>query len=86
MPFGLVTQRELDQRAEELRKEFQRAVAFEEEIRYEWASWYDKFRALYQRLLKREKKAAQVDPGATNGEGEVQEYPLPLRRFNRRGF
>ncbi len=72
MPFGLVTRSELEQHRRELQAEVKAAIAFEEEIKYEWALWFNKFRSLYATLLKREKKAAQDAPGGT-----IVDEPVP---------
>jgi hypothetical protein len=74
MPFGFVTRRQLDQQREDLRKEIAATGAAIEEIQYEWAKWYNKFRSLYAMLLKREKKAdgdAEQPPTPGEGEGEI---------------
>jgi hypothetical protein len=71
MPFGLVTKKYLEQHLAELREEFQSSAAFQDELRFEWARWYDKFRSLYLMLLKRDKKAAKEASGEANGDGEA---------------
>jgi hypothetical protein len=75
MPFGLITKKQLDVHLDELRQEFQAAIAFEEEIKLEWADWYAKFRGLYMRLKKAEAKAAKDDPGPTNGDEPAPDSP-----------
>ena len=68
--FGLVTKRELDQLRADLVKDVRDGKALQEELAYEWAKWFNKFRSLYAMLLKREKSAA--DDGAG-----VEETPAP---------
>lgn len=84
MPFGWVTRAQLDAKADELRKEIAAGLAFEEEMKYEWALWFNKFRSLYATLLKREKKVAKDDAGETNGDELVSQEGGKFR--SRRGF
>jgi hypothetical protein len=84
--FGFVTRRELEQLLEERDHKQKRQI---EDLAFEWARWYDKFRSLYAMLLKREKKSSEdapsepIDPAAV-----VDHPPLPRSRFphSRRGF
>lgn len=69
--FGLVTKRELDQLRADLVKDVRDGKALQEELAYEWAKWFNKFRSLYAMLLKRE-KSATADDGAG-----VEETPAP---------
>jgi len=88
MFFGLITKRELDQLREDLTRDVRKGQAFQQEIEYEWAKWFDKFRSLYARLLKREQKSAQDAPGDTNGEPDASKQPRRQLDFphSRRGF
>jgi len=58
--FGLVTRRELERALDERDEAWKRRV---EELAFEWARWYDKFRSLYAMLLKREKKVDHTEAG-----------------------
>jgi hypothetical protein len=86
--FGLVTKRQLEQHREDLAREVEAGRKDMEAMKYEWASWYDKFRSLYARLLKRA-KTAEAAPGEANGDDVDQDHPpagiQPLFR-SRRGF
>jgi len=93
MVFGLVTKRELDQLREELTQQLRKGQAFEQELEYEWAKWYDKFRSLYARLLKREKSDGSSPAGgrdAVDGDAipgkEAHATPVPSFPHSRRGF
>jgi hypothetical protein len=59
--FGLVTRAELERRVVELREELKKSDAELEEMKFEWAKWFNKFRSLYAMLLKREKNTAPGD-------------------------
>jgi hypothetical protein len=88
MPFGFVTKRQLDQLREDLTKDVRAGQAFQEELQYEWAKWFNKFRSLYAMLLKREKsgEGAGVEPTGTDDEAPSSAGP-PARLFrSRRGF
>jgi len=84
--FGLVTRKELEKRLDDRDRELKRAT---EELAFEWARWFDKFRSLYAMLLKREKKASEDAPGSTIVDESVPQDPAQ-RRFHfpnsRRGF
>ncbi len=90
MFFGLVTKRELDQLREELTQQVRKGQAFQQELEYEWAKWYDKFRSLYARLLKREKAAGPEGDGA--GDTAAETRPVDRQAaglqfpHSRRGF
>ncbi len=51
-------------------------------IRVEWETMYDQFRRLLAKLSKREQRAAQDAPGATNGDsaGSLPQTMNPLAR------
>jgi hypothetical protein len=90
MPFGLVTKKQLDALAADLRREIEESVAFKDEMEYAWTGWYAKYRALYARLMKQAKKIEDeeaADAEAGNGSGATESVPSqrPLFR-SRRGF
>lgn len=82
--FGLVTRRELERALDERDEAWKRRV---EELAFEWARWYDKFRSLYAMLLKREKK---TDGGASESEPapDAGKPGVPVRQsfLSRRQF
>jgi hypothetical protein len=83
--FGLVTKKQLELHAEELRRDVERGRRDMEELKLEWLSVYDKFRTLLARWTKRDKKAADDPSGPTNGDEPVaQDPPLPSIRFHSR--
>lgn len=90
--FGIVTKTQLDRKVEELRAEFQAAVRFEEDIKYEWAEWYNKFRLLHARLMKRDLPKDPKDElaaGDSNGKNPPADSEVPVARSfpnSRRGF
>jgi hypothetical protein len=89
MIFGLVTRRELDRLKADLTKDQHDFVQELEEIKYEWAKWFNKFRSLYAMLLKREKSAgAEDEPGGVQPAAGGSDQPRPLIAFphSRRGF
>jgi hypothetical protein len=79
--FGLVTKRQLEQHAEDLRREVERSRADIDALKLEWFSMYDKFKMLLHRWTKRDK--------AAQGDGPKEEQPgtteLQFPR-SRRGF
>jgi hypothetical protein len=94
MPFGFVTQRQLDRHREELARalhaaeEDQRRVI--EKLTVEWEEWFDKFRRLYARLSKRVTDSQNVDqvedappPPPTN---DAPNEALVMNRRRMRGF
>src|SRR5439155_26495145 len=65
--FGLVTRRELRELEERWKKKL-------EELEYEWADWYGKFRNLHARLAKRVKDADRApEPDGADGGDPVRE-------------
>src|SRR6266536_2250716 len=102
MPFGFVTQRQLDQHREELRRDLRSAEEDQrrayEKLELEWSEWFDKFRRLYARLSKRVRDAAderpvEAGPGTTGepsgGAPESRELPpvsAAALRRRMRGF
>jgi hypothetical protein len=56
--LGHYTKRELDQKFDDLRREWRVAQA-------DWEEWYDRFRRLYARLTKRVKDAEKLDGGGS---------------------
>ena len=86
--FGLVTKRELEKAIADAREDNVRAL---QEMQFEWSRWYDKFRQLYAQWVKRDKKAAEDEPGGSAGElGPESVQPAGDRRLrfpnSRRGF
>jgi hypothetical protein len=86
--FGLVTRRELEKAIAAADAERKREL---EEIAFEWARWFDKFRTLYAQWVKRDKKAAEDAPGSTIDAGADGSAPRAVaydRPFpnSRRGF
>jgi len=87
--FGLVTKRELDQLRADLVKDVRDGKALQEELAYEWAKWFNKFRSLYALLLKREKKTAEgLDDGGSGPREDAPAPPSSLAALKRglRGF
>jgi len=84
--FGLITRRQLEKILDERDQHQKRAL---EEMAFEWARWFDKFRSLYAMLLKREKKSSEDAPSSTIVDESVPHDP-PQRHFpfpnSRRGF
>jgi len=87
--FGLITRRELEKLLDERDRQLKRE---REEMAFEWARWFDKFRSLYAQWLKRDKKAVEDPSGSTivdesSPQGvdprSVQKYRFPN---SRRGF
>jgi hypothetical protein len=85
MPFGLVTQKQLDALAADLRREIEASRTWQDDIVMQWESWYAKFRALYARIMKQAKKGEQEALEETNGGQPGVELP-PIRFRPRRGF
>lgn len=50
-----------------------------EEVDVEWLDWYNKFKSLYARLAKAEKRRG-ADDGGGDGAGEVDELRPPGQR------
>jgi hypothetical protein len=101
MPFGFVTQRQLDQHREELAREIEAAredqARLWKKIEVEWNEWFDKFRRLYARLAKRARDAddeggVEVGRGADESPPErapadpAQPSPVVQLRRRLRGF
>lgn len=87
--FGLVTQRELTRALEAQAEEHKRAM---EKLEYEWAAWFDKFRLLHARLVKRD-KASAAEPAAVDSGGvpiaddeQPPQRPAQLKFRSRRPF
>jgi len=83
--FGLVTKRELDQLRADLVADVRKGQALQEELSYEWAKWFNKFRSLYAMLLKREKSAAADTPEHEGGEDSAAP-PRPSLSTLKRGL
>ena len=87
--FGLVTKRELDQLRADLVEDVRKGRALQEEMQYEWAKWFNKFRTLYAMLLKREKSAGESQsPDAGEADRPTPDAPPRLATLKRglRGF
>ena len=82
--FGLVTKRELDQLRADLVKDVRDGKALQEELAYEWAKWFNKFRSLYAMLLKREKSAADSGDEPASEAPEAPSAPPSLVGMRRR--
>lgn len=86
--FGIVTKRQLDRHAEELRAEVEAARRDIDALKFEWNSMYDKFRTMLARWVKRDKDN-QAEPGGdgvvTGTEESTSSRPVPFPR-SRRGF
>ena len=61
--FGLVTKAQLEEHRRELSAEIASCRKLQEEVAYEWAKWFNKFRSLYAMLLKREAATSARTPG-----------------------
>lgn len=85
MPFGLVTQKQLDALADDLRKQIAESSAVPDDLIMQWESWYAKFRALYARIMKQAKKGEQEALDETNGGQPGVQLP-DIRFRSRRGF
>lgn len=85
MPFGLVTQKQLDALAADLRREIEESSHVPDDLVMTWESWYAKFRALYARIMKQVKKDEQEALEETNG-GAGDGGAPPIRFRSRRGF
>src|SRR5439155_19479700 len=70
--FGLVTRRELRELEERWKKK-------REELEYEWADWYGRFRTLHARLAKPAKEADRA-PAEDGADGSGQVHPAMHRR------
>jgi len=85
--FGLVTRRELERALDARDEAWKRRV---EELAFEWARWYDKFRSLYAMLLKREKKIVGEEEVASTSPDQERGPDgrpwSPPRFLSRRGF
>jgi len=92
--FGIVTKRQLDRHAEELRAEVEAARRDIDALKFEWNSMYDKFRTMLARWVKRDRVAADAtspepDSGADGAgsataagrTGRIESFP-----HSRRGF
>ena len=86
--FGLVTKRELDQLRADLVKDVRDGKALQEELAYEWAKWFNKFRSLYAMLLKREKSGPSVEqePNDTDAVAPPAAPRLAALKRGLRGF
>ena len=85
--FGLLTRRQLEKILDERELHQKRAL---EEMAFEWARWFDKFRSLYAQWVKRDAKAqeaAPADPAEDPSHMSTPGTPPALRFPNsRRGF
>ena len=84
--FGLVTKRELDQLRADLVADVRKGQALQEELSYEWAKWFNKFRSLYAMLLKREKSAADPAQGLDPAEASEKSPDRPSLATMKRGL
>jgi len=86
--FGLVSKRQLDQHAEELRAEVEAARRDIDALKFEWNSMYDKFRTMLARWVKRDKVTEGGNGGDGPGPREDARAPSPASTFphSRRGF
>ena len=86
--FGIVTKRQLDQHAEELRAEVEAARRDIDALKFEWNSMYDKFRTMLARWVKRDRDKDQPSPEAGNGDEARDQAGRPAGSFphSRRGF
>jgi len=66
-PFRSKTEPELRDQVRDLKRRF-------EEVEYEWADWYQKFRNLHARLAKAA-KAAERDAVGAGGDGDADGAP-----------
>jgi len=89
--FGLLTRRQLEKILDERELHQKRAL---EEMAFEWARWFDKFRSLYAQWVKRDAKHDELagSAGPLGGEASADASggasPPPALRFpnSRRGF
>jgi len=89
--FGLVTKAQLEQHHRELSAEIASCRRLQEEVAYEWAKWFNKFRSLYAMLLKRERSAEVNGVGTTpdleapSGTQPIRGNPTALELLRKRG-
>jgi len=87
--FGIVTKTQLRQHAEELRRDVEAGRRDIEELKFACESWFDKFRTLYARLLKRDRVGAAGAETGNGGESPETPKPGPAASsfpHSRRGF
>jgi len=86
--FGLVSKRQLEQHAEELRAEVEAARRDIDALKFEWNSMYDKFRTMLARWVKRDRDHDRGEDNASEEGASAETSSRPPAAFprSRRGF